>query len=406
MKKIFMLGIVLSIGIVLLPAETPVEFSTGEPHRTLEFGVDAGAYGANNLLRLSDVFNVRKTLIIDLTNVSVRELFAAAAGEADVFFNLNFRGGYAISVFAGLDGVFYGAASESLMRLLSRGNVDSGSSNGYLDMGGSVFVEAGIKGSGKFGRFRLAVKPAVFVPIIFAPASRTDYSVDIAEDSIKVHGLFDFNVYSAYALGEETNPFPGANNTFPIGFDLSIGGEYALLPKLDIGTSVSHIPIIPAKMSHRMHIESEYTFEETGNIFDSMSAGAINLPDPEFVTSYDNSTTFHAFRPFRFNFYMNYRPADTGLFVIRPSLGFSFLSVYDSAFCFNAGLEGQINILNIFSTALFAGYVEHIWAYDFRFGLNLRVIEILLGVSLRGTDLINAFGTRGLGLSLGLRFGY
>ncbi|MDR2052850.1 MAG: hypothetical protein LBP80_05490 [Treponema sp.] len=386
-------------------AEIPVEFSTGEPHRMLEFGVDGGAYMANNLLRLGDIFNVRKTLTIDVVDAYVRELSVIGRGEADVFFNVNLRNGYAIGVFAGLDGIFYGTASKNLMRLLGRGNTGSGSFSGNLDMGGSVFAEAGIKGTGKFDRLRLAVKPAVFVPIIFAPASRADYSVDITENGVKVHGNFDLNVYSAYALDEEIDPFSGMDDAFPVGFDLSVGGEYALLPALDIGASVSHIPVMPAKMSRKMHIGAEYEFETDG-IFDSITNGNIKLPDPEFVTSYDNNTTFYALRPLRFNFYANYRPADTGLFVIRPSLGFSFLSVYDYAFCFNTGIEGQINILKIFSTALFAGYVERVWTYDFHFMLNLRIMEVILGVSLRGTNLINAFGTRGLGLSLGLRLGY
>jgi hypothetical protein len=404
MKKTFMTCVLLT-GMVSLFAETPVEFSTGEPHRMLEFGIDGGAHVANNLLRLGDIFNVHKTLTVDLVDAQVRELFAAAGGEADVFFNVNLRNGYGIGIFAGLDGVFYGTASESLMRLLGRGNADSGSSNGNLDMGGSVFAEAGIKASGKFDRFRLAIKPAVFVPIIFAPASRVDYSVGMTENGVKVHAIFDLDVYSVYALGEETNSFSRGDDSFPMGLDLSVGGEYALLPKLDIGASVSHIPMIPARMSHRMHIGSEYEFE-IDNVLEDITAGDISPPDPEFVTSYDNNTSFYAFRPFRFNFYVNYRPADTGLFVVRPSLGFSFLSVYDYASCFNAGVEGQINILKIFSASLFAGYVERIWSYDFRFMLNLHVTEIILGVSLRGTDLINAFGTRGLGLSLGLRFGY
>jgi hypothetical protein len=405
MKKAAMIYSILVTGIISLSAETSVEFSTGETHRMLEFGVDGGAHAANNLLRLGDVFNVRKILTVDLTNAHVRELSVAAGGEADVFFNVNFQNGYAIGVFAGLDGIFYGTASESLMRLLSRGNAVSGSFSGNFDMGGSVFAEAGIKGTGKFDRLRLAVKPAVFVPVIFIPVSGADYLIDITEDGVKVHGVFDLNVYSAYALEEEINPFSGGNDAFPMGLDLSFGGEYTLLPALDVGASVSHIPVIPARMPRRMHIGSEYEFE-IADTLDSITSGDVKLPDPELVTSYDNNIDFYVFRPFRFNFYINYRPADTGLFVIRPSLGFSLLSIDNYAPCFNAGIEGQINILEIFSASLFAGYVERIWAYDFRFMLNLHVTEIVFGVSLRGTDLINAFGTRGLGLSLGLRFGY
>jgi hypothetical protein len=360
---------------------------------------------ANNLLRLGDIFNVRKTLTVDLVNVSARELIAAAGGEADVFFNLNFRNGYGISVFAGIDGAFYGTASESLMRLLGQGNMDSSSLKGNLDMGGNVFAEAGIKGTGRFNRLRLAVKPAIFAPLIFIPVSSADYSARVTEDGVSVHGLFDLDIYSAWALDREFDFFSCENETFPLGFDISVGGEYALLPKLDLGASVSHIPVVPARMSRKMHISSEYDFE-IADTLDSITAGNIEMPDPEIVTDYDNDVVFYALRPFRFNSYLNYRPADTGLFVIRPSLGFSLLSVYGYAPCFNAGIEGQINVLKIFSAALFAGYVERIWLYDFRFALNLHVTEIIFGVSLRGTDLVNAFGTRGLGLSLGLRFGY
>ncbi|MDR1352757.1 MAG: hypothetical protein LBK05_05680 [Treponema sp.] len=404
--KLIICGILLA-GIVplSLSAEISVEPPPGEAHRLFEFGVDGGAYVANNLLSLGDIFNVRKTLTIDLVNIYMRELIAAAGGGADVFFNLNFRNGYGIGVFAGIDGVFYGNASESLMRLLSRGNAGSGSFSGNMNMGGSVFAEAGIKGTGKFNRLGLSVKPALFVPIIFVPASRADYSVDMTDNGVSVHGVFDLSVYSAYALGEETGPSSNRNDAFPMGFDISVGAEYALLPMLDLGASVSHLPIAPARLSHRMQIRSEYKFE-IENTLDDIAAGNVELPDPEFDTSYDNNTSFYAFRPFRFNFYINYRPADTNLFVVRPSLGFSLLSVYDYAPCFNAGLEGQVNVLNIFSAALFTGYVERIWTCDFRFMLNLHVTEIIFNVSLRGTDMINAFNGRGLGLSLGLRFGY
>jgi hypothetical protein len=405
MKKTAMIYSILLTGIVSLPAETSVEPIAGEPCRMLEFGVDAGAYVANNLLRLDDIFNVRKTLTVDLVNVSARELIAAAGGEADIFFNLNFRNGYGIGFFAGIDGAFYGTVSESLMRLLGQGNVDSGALNGNLDMGGNVFAEAGIKGTGRFSRLRLVVKPAVFAPLIFIPVSGADYSAGITEDGVSVHGVFNLDIYSAWALGRESDSSSGENETFPLGFDISAGGEYALQPRLDLGAVVSHIPIIPAGMSQKMHISSEYDFE-IADTLDSITNGNIEMPDPEIVTGYDNDVLFYVLRPFRFNFYVKYKPEDTGLFVIRPSLGFSLLSVYGYAPCFNAGIEGRINILKIFSAALFAGYVERIWLYDFRFALNFHVTEIIFGVSLRGTNLINAFGTRGLGLSLGLRFGY
>jgi hypothetical protein len=291
------------------------------------------------------------------------------------------------------------------MRLLGRGNVDFGSLDGNLNIGGSVFAEAGIKGTGRFNRLRVAVKPTLFVPVIFIPAAGGNYSVDTTENGIYAHGRLDLNIYSACTLEEEIGFSFRENNTFPLGFDISAGAEYALRPAVDLGVSVSHLPLVPAKISHRVNIRSEYEFKIVDTL-DSITAGNIELPDPELVTSHDNNADFYAFRPFRFNFYLNYRPTDTGLFMIRPSLGFSLLTTDNYAPCFNGGIEGQVNILKIFSAALFAGYVERIWAYDFRFMLNFHVTEIIFGVSLRGTDFVNALGARGLGLSLGLRLGY
>jgi hypothetical protein len=227
----------------------------------------------------------------------------------------------------------------------------------------------------------------------------------MTENSVAINGLLDLNIYSAYALGEESGSSSGRGDTFPRGFDISVGGEYALLPMLDLGASISHLPILPAKLSHRVHVESEYE-AEIDDTLDAITAGDIDLPDPEFTTSYNNNTSFYAFRPFRFNTYVNYRPADSDLFVIRPNLGFSLLSVFDNAFCFNAGVEGQINILEVFSVALFTGYTERVWAHSLRLMLNLHVTEINFNISLRGTDILSSFSANGLGVSVGLRFGF
>jgi hypothetical protein len=405
MRKTAMIYSILLTGIASLPAEIPVEPPAGEPHRTLEFGVDAGAYVANNLLRLGDIFNVRRTLTVDLVNVSVRELAAAGGGEADMFFNLNLRGGYGIGVFAGVDAAFYGIAPESLMRLLGPGNAETGALDGNLSIDGSVFAETGIKGAVSLDRLRFVVKQSIFAPLIFIPASGAYYSVSMAEGGITAHGLLGLDIYSAYALKEGTGTSSPEDNVFPLGMDISAGAEYALLPTLDLGASLSHIPLVPARMSHRMRVSSEYDFT-VPNMLGGMSDGTIELPDPEVVTSYDSNAGFYVHRTFRLNLYINYKPEDTGLFVVHPSLGFSLLSTDNYAPCFNAGIEGQVNVLQIFSIALSAGFVERVWAYKFRFMLNLHAVEMLFGVSLRGTDIVNALGGRGLGLSAGLRFGY
>jgi hypothetical protein len=401
---IILFGILLT-GIAPLPAKTLTELLPEEPRRTFEAGIDGGAYAANNLFRLGDIFNVRRTLLIDLADVPAKRFSAAAGGKARVFFNLNIPGGYGAGLFAGMDAMFYGAAPEALTRLLSRGNADTDSLGGDSSMGGGVFWETGVKGTGKFGRLRLALRPAFFTPLVYIPAAKMDYSFDMTEDSVNAYGLFGLDIYSFYDMEEKDGPLSANAGILPLGFDFSLAAEYALLPMLDLGAFVSHVPILPARMSRKTRAEAKFRLE-IDDTFNSITSGNIDVPDPDIKITYDNNANFSVLRPFRFDLYAKYRPEDGGFFVIRPNAGFSLTDIYEDIFCFNAGLEGQLNILDIFSLAIFAGYTERLWVYNFHVMLNLHITEIVLDISLPGTDMIDALSVRGFGLSLGLRFGY
>jgi hypothetical protein len=74
--------------------------------------------------------------------------------------------------------------------------------------------------------------------------------------------------------------------------------------------------------------------------------------------------------------------------------------------CFNAGLEAQLNLKRIFSLALGTGYREKIWRHSFGLMLNLRVIQLDLGVSLQSQDFVGSFRVQGAGAVVGLRFGF
>jgi hypothetical protein len=128
---------------------------------------------------------------------------------------------------------------------------------------------------------------------------------------------------------------------------------------------------------------------------------------PEVTTSFTDDANISVLRPLRFDLFMEFRPVEIDLFVLRPAAGISLLTVYGpGAVCFNAGVEGQINVFKSFSLILSSAYRERIWRQSLSFTLNLRVLELTTRLSLQGADFGSSFGGKGLAVSLGMRFGF
>ena len=286
----------------------------------------------------------------------------------------------------------YAWASKDLIRFLKEGN-RTPNIGGTALAGMSAFAAAGLTASFPVKRFMITARPAVFVPLIYAVPRTVRYNAVIGMD-ISLDADVEMDLYSAWPI-EDGSMTPGG--AWPLGADLSLAAVYPLLPRLDLGAEIGRIPLFPATLHHRSRLEAHYRYD--------LSNG-LNSDDPEITPEPDGS--FTAFRPLRVNFFAEYLPiAEIDLFVVRPEIGFSLLTVYGyGEFCFNAGLEGQINILKGFSMKLSSGLRERIWRQSLSFMVNTRVFELHLRLSLQGTDFVSSFSARGVGVSVGMRFGY
>jgi hypothetical protein len=374
------------------------------PQRRIEFGLDLDAGAANNMLGLDDIFNIRKTLQLDFTGRKEQELRLDAAAKTELFLNLKINDTYTIGLFAGGEGAGYGALSEELVRLLSRGNAISRNFGGKIDGGAGIFLDTGLRGEARFGKLRLNLKPALFIPLVYISKPDISFENVFTEKGMYLNALVDMDVYSASSLEDDFSLdgiFPP-----PLGFDISAEGEYALFPFLDLGLGITHIPLVPALMRHRMSQRMSYAavFED---MYSSFTEGDFELPEPEIDSTYTDNASFPVLRPLRFEFFVDIKPVKTDLMVIRPNIGFSVLTVYgyDTA-CFNAGLRGEINLFDVTRFYLETGYRERIWANTLGFAVNLRVFELDGEIRFQGSDLVNSLKPGGLGAALGLRFGY
>jgi hypothetical protein len=281
-----------------------------------------------------------------------------------------------------------------------------------LPAGASVFMDAGIKAEAQIKKLHLTVKPAAYVPLVFVPPPEMKFTMKAKDADMSVKGTFDIDIYSAFSLedlfkGDEnmdTDDF--IPDPLPLGFDMTLEGRYSLLPALDLGLGITNLPLFPAQLRYRSRQQIKMEGAWT-DMYKTLTSGDFEIPEMETTQSNDDDASFWAFRPLRFDFFVLYRPVEIDLFVFRPHIGFSALTIYgyDTA-CFNAGLDSMINIANIFSLSLGTGYQEHLWKHSLGVRLNFRAIELDAEVSLQGPDIVNSFKGRGLGAALGIRLGF
>jgi hypothetical protein len=425
------------LALVLLPLYAE------KPRRYVEIGVDMDASAANNYLGLFDVFNRDRTIVIEPARLSKSGLWLNGVLGTDVFFNINFGEKFGLGFFAGFDTAMYSGTSGELFRILAEGNRDMRDFTVAMSTGGSAFADAGLDTRFKFGKLSLKVSPAAYVPILYVPPLQMSYHVDTTEGlqadvhvqaegymPISPDDFVNFSVLSDSGSGSSSGSGSGSGifgivdqralmtNLWHIleawGLDLSLDAEYALNSQWDLGGSIASIPLYPSTLRHGASFQFDYTLDLPGDgdliemIRNDEFDQVVDLPEiSEPVVSDD--LAFRAFRPLRFDVYAQYKPLSTNLIVLKPDIGFSALTVYGyeaSGMCFNAGLEAQLNLKRIFSLSLASGYRERIWHHGLGLMLNLRIFQLNLGLSLQSQSFVNSFKLNGLGLAVGLRFGF
>ncbi|MDR2397685.1 MAG: hypothetical protein LBD74_02880 [Spirochaetaceae bacterium] len=391
MKKHLLLALILC---VVLAGTLVAE----KPRRIVEFGTDIGVGLANNLTGLNDI--LKKHIYLDLNSLSSNIKRTGVSINADldteVFLNVNI-GNWGFGVSGGVEGSINGNLPKSLFTLIAQGNRDTYVLDGDITLFGGIFADTTLKGRAKFGKLTVGLSPAVFVPLIYIPKSTITYCLD-TEETLQAWAESDIRVYSPFSLEDmdTSTAMQGA------GVDLSLSAEYELLPLLDLGGVLSHIPLGGAELRHEMRISFDHFGIDGSNLLQDQT-----LDIPEFALKQEYYTgSYRAFRPLRLDLYALYRPLGVELFTIRPNIGFTHVFGAGIPPYFNAGLEFRLNVFRIFFLHLGTGYEESLWRHRVGLAVNLRVFELDLEGGLRSQDFDKSFNLLGAGLKLGLRFGF
>jgi hypothetical protein len=405
MKKTGVLLFLFSLSSLVMAWEMPPRFF--EAAFDAEFGAD------NSFLSLGDFFNTAKTLTIDFDRLGSREFSLDFAAKGNFALNVQARGKHwiGIGLYSGFDTLGFFDIPEDAMEFLFHGG-DLSSLEGGLELGGSVFADVGLKTSFKAGKFRFAVSPALYIPVLYM--ARPDITYRVTGTNPLQGALHaDAVAYTAIPVNDDVLNSPSIAEedlyNIPRGVDLSVDVSYSLFPFLDVGGSVDHIPLYPAYMQYGAQVNKTYTINNDKLDLDDLlngGLGGIISPEPsEDDLEYFSGAHKAVFRPLRFAAYAFYKPFKKNWLALKPWIGFSALTVYDSA-CFNFGLDFQLKLVNMLNLYYAFSLMEKLWQNKLTIGINLRILELDVGAGFRSREFTGAFTVKGFYASVGLRLGF
>jgi hypothetical protein len=300
--------------------------------------------------------------------------------------------------------------------------------NDKFGAGGAVFVDCGIPVFFHYNEFKIKIRPSVFLPVVYTePNIRYSYRKIVDEETgdsaMRLQVNYDMRVYSVVGLqGFKNNDFGDIGQDLQdnawgiarnnLGYDFSLGVEYPWYDWLDVGVDIVNIPVpfANASLNHYMQIDGEAFFDaskiDIGKVYEDkkMPEDAYGYPK-DFEIKYKNGSV-EIYRPFTMLFYAKYRPNESQIFSLIPSLGFSISRLYAQLGSIEGGLSARCDLSNIFITTIGINYNDRRWKNSLDFILNLRAFEFDFGISFQSSDFVKSFQGAGLGVAVGFKFGW
>ncbi|MCL2410964.1 MAG: hypothetical protein FWC97_04900 [Treponema sp.] len=376
-----------------------------QPFRIRDRVFEIGFYGSvnfsNNFLRAGQIFT--ETLVLDIDNLADGFRMNLGAGISPFFFNIN-RGAWGFGLFTDIDAVGAISLSGNMLSL-------SQAINDRSDVSGAVFASAGVRTFFHVQNFKVRFSPAMFYPVVYMRPRNVSYTFSHTTDGrVILNAGYDFHIFSAFPLHGTINPF---NITANPGFDLSFGIEYPLSQVMnsngrtlsldfDVGLDFINVPIAPSQMTDFLRIHGRVGSQESADIGDILNS----IANAESETTHGTGNLMVE-RPFKMIVWANWRPIEgNDLFTLTPMFGFAISALSTTPVSPEIGLKAQLNLGNIFNPSFSISYEDHLWRNALNIGLNFRFVELNIGAQLQGITLADSWNTSGLGVTLGLKFGW
>jgi hypothetical protein len=397
MKKIF--ALIISIT-VICSALSARNFFSG---RFFEIKVGTGLGLSNNLIAGNDIF--QKDLVIDLKKLADEcpdggmNLIANATPGVEVNLNIS-KLHIGLSAGAELYGKFN--IGKDLFDFAGYGNKVGETIDLSFTAETDMFSYSQLDVGWDVKKFKLHVKPAVFVPILSTRGNGGTVSVTNGADG-SIHAAVDVNtdVYSPIDLEHAQSYFNQITSSGNIlnsplfagyGFDL---GAYLALPfskSLSLDFDV-RIPLAPGHIYKKSTITSHYSYDAK---FSEISKGESVQENPTFSGYQDADLTIH--RPLKFNVYLDKNLLGT-LFNAHAGGGFGIRHPFadDAQFYPEYYVGLTFSLIDLFKLGVSSQYKDQVFIHQLGTTFSLRFVQIDLGVSTQSSNFKKSFEGAGVG---------
>jgi hypothetical protein len=367
--------------------------------RTFEIGLANVSLGlVNDFLSVDDM--LKETIIVDLDKIQDTLNIGFNLCASPIFINVNVKDKWGLGLSTKIDAAGNFIFPGNMMSLKKA--VDE-----QAQVNAAVFAEAGINWFFTVDKLKVKVKPSVFYPVVYMNSDDIYYNNN--NDGLGIS--YNAKLFTAWDEFYNITAMPGFDLYAGIEFPLAKALGISKIPLLDfgIGVDVYGIKITEATLKNY----SEYSGligndkidifgEEGGQGGLGEDFFEMGLEDP--VYGIENKLVS---RPFRAQAWLDWRPFfGSRLFTIYPMIGFSINPLYNEPFSKEYGIKGRLDIKNIFIAELSIKQEDRLWQDSLNLILNLRLIELDIGVSVKSQEFIKDLSVGGLGANFGLKIGW
>jgi len=290
--------------------------------------------------------------------------------------------------------------------------------NEPFGMGAAVFADVGIPVFFHYNNFKIKIRTAAYVPLLYVKPSVTytykknNQNPETGAEGSYLEVNYDMRIYSLVDMqqdimqGVEAGNISGRN----LGFDLGLNVEYPWNSWFDIGVDFINIPVVMARLNYYTQFKGSMTVDTSHLDLNGMANDEVS--EQAYLFQYDEKTYGHnsggqrVYRPFTTLLYANFRPLDSSLLSLIPSLGFSVNPLFPKPVGVEGGLSARLDLANLFITTLGINYNDRVWKNSIDFILNFRAFELDLGVSIQSSDFKKSWQGAGIGVNFGMKFGW
>ncbi len=385
------------------------------PRRYFEIGVKAPVGISNNAIGVADL--LKKNLVIDLEKLAddlpKDGLIFDMNTAPDFSMNLNLSNGFRFGLKLGIDGYSKVDFSKSLIDFLCKGNDLNETLNFDGGVNADIFAHLDLSFGRDINQLHVEFTPSLFVPVAhIETTSATAYLKNAPDGKIEALAQANLMAYTCFntrpIFDKDCKDSVFANVASGCGFDISASVEQKVLESLVAGAYL-RLPIVPGTLGYSTGMNCKVGFEAKSVVaLVSKEENASSFTSEMSDISYGNEP-YVINRPMRFGIQCAWRPFGSwcsfngllGLGLNEP------FSKYGKTTCFLEYDFGcDMLLFHVLGFNLSSNYYNKVFTQQLGLVINLRILEIDVGVSVQGSDFARSFCASGIGAYAAVYIGF